>query len=235
MATIGRIGLAAANATQETNAALAHLTFDFSLVKVQAPSEYGPLGSSLSKKRRRNAEDNSMHTTAQQLGALFADDLPDTPSLIQAYGLRASQIAENPKVKPQATASYGAFAEYAGADGTSIWAAATSRRGALAAHLLACLLSKVWSPSEATSIWSELVSTRQAILHDRVQEEHFHFNFLTAARIEISRERLAEWDASARSVSAYGSQSANLHLLCNANVSAWSTMSLFDLTHTACL
>ena len=203
MSSIGRYTIAATNFTQENIAALANLTFDFSLVKVNAPPEYGPLGSSLSRKRRRNAEDQSMHTTAQQLGALFADDLPNIPHLTKAYGLRVSEIAENSRANPQATTSLGAFAEYAGADGTSIWAAATSRRGAMATHLLACLLSRVWSSAEATAIWSELVSTRQNILQDRICEDQFHFHTLTAARIEISRDKLAEWDASARAVSLF--------------------------------
>ena len=119
----------------------------------------------------------------------------------QAYGLRSSDIAENPKLNPNGNANHGPFAGYIGADGTSIWAAATSGPGALEVHLLACILARVWSSAEATSIWDELVSVRKQVLTQRLNDERFYFTTPMTSRIDITRERLADWDASARSVS----------------------------------
>ncbi|KAL9629246.1 MAG: hypothetical protein Q9164_006959 [Protoblastenia rupestris] len=213
MASIGRIAVAAAAGNQETTFTLANFNLDFSLIKMDAPVEYHPLGTSISSKRKLDAEDGKTHATARRLGALFADDLPPIPNLFRAYGLRVSQIAESPKLNPRGTDRDGPLADYVGADGTSIWAAATSGRGAMAAHLLACLLARVWSPSQATSIWSELVSERRAVLERRMQEQTCHVNVLAASRIEIARDKLAEWDASARSVSVRGSMSSKINYL----------------------
>ena len=55
--------------------ALAHINFDFSLVKMEAPQEIQQLGKSLSYKRRTEAEDGATHAIARKLGALFADDV----------------------------------------------------------------------------------------------------------------------------------------------------------------
>ena len=87
-----------------------------------------------------------------------------------------------------------------GADGTSIWAAATSGPAAVAVHLLACLLARMWSSPEATSIWSELVAERKALLQARLQEQEFPMSMVTASQIEIERHKLIEWEGSARSV-----------------------------------
>lgn len=200
MTSIGKFLVAGAAATQESTFALANMNFDFSLIKMEAPLEYRRFGTALSRKRKTEAEMGSIHITARKLGALFADDLPDIPALAQAYGLRVSEIAENPEYNPKGSASDGPFADYVGADGTSIWAAATSGRGAMAAHLLACLLARVWSGPEAISIWSEIVATRKHLLQTRIQEQQFHIGAVTACQIEIGREKLSEWDASARSV-----------------------------------
>ena len=201
MAYIGDFGIAAINGSQKTSMGVATFNFDFSLIKVDAPTEYRLLGTSLSRKRKLDAEDGKTHVTARQLAALFADDLPSIPSLSKAYGLRGSEIAESPESNPRGNRSDGPLADYVGVDGTSIWAAATSGSSALAAHLLACLLARMWPPPRAISIWSELVTARKAILRERLQEPQFHTNVIVASRIEIAREKLAEWDASARSVS----------------------------------
>lgn len=200
MTCIGNSVVAAASATQESTVALANINFDFSLVKMEAPLEYSGLGSALSMKRKREAERGSTHITARKLGALFADDLPHTPNLSRAYGLRVSEIAENPRLNPRGSAADGPFAEHVGADGTSIWAAATSGRGAMAVHLLACLLARVWSGPEATSIWSAIIVARRVLLQSRLNEREFHIGMVTACQIEIDREKLSEWDASARAV-----------------------------------
>lgn len=158
MASIGKFAVAAASATQETVVTLASINFDFALMKMEAPLEYRGLSTTLSTKRKREAEEGSTHITARKLGALFADDLPPIPNLSRAYGLRVSEIAENPNYNPKGQASDGAFADYVGADGTSIWAAATSGRGAMAVHLLACLLARMWSGPEADRLYNQVDS-----------------------------------------------------------------------------
>jgi len=200
MASIGKFALSLASGVQETTLALTNLSLDFAMIRLEAPLEYQGLGTALSKRRKHEAEEGSVHATARRLGALFADDLPSIPNLSRAYGLRASEIAEDPLLNPVGDVAYGPLAGHVGADGTSIWAAATSGRGALQVHLLACLLARMWSASEATAIWSELVSSRKSTLNESLHGLEFQQSALTASRIEISRESLAEWDASARSV-----------------------------------
>lgn len=202
MASIGRLALSAVSGTQEATMALVNANFDFSIVKMEAPVEYRELGNLLSPRRRREAEDGQVHVTARKLGALFADDLPAIPHLIRAYGIRASEITGDPNLNPCEDASAGPFRGHVGIDATSIWAAATSGRGALHVHLLACLLARIWSGPEAISIWSELVAARSALLKERIRKsDEFSIATVTASQIEVTRERLAEWDASARSVS----------------------------------
>ena len=197
MASIGKFAVAAASATQETVVSLASINFDFALVKMEAPLEYRGLGTTLSTKRKREAEEGSTHITARKLGALFADDLPPIPNLSRAYGLRVSEIAENPKYNSKGQASDGPFADYVGADGTSIWAAATSGKDAMAVHLLTCLLARMWSGPEAISIWREIIAARKALLQTRLQVHQIHIGTLTACQIEVERDKLLEWDASA--------------------------------------
>ena len=94
---------------------------------------------------------------------------------------------------------HGAFADYIGADGTSILAAATSGDGAVTMHLLACLLARMWKRSQAISIWQELVQQRKSILSKKVgSSAMLHANELAASMIHIERKQLDEWDASAR-------------------------------------
>ena len=120
----------------ENTLALANINFDFSLFKVAAPVEYQPLGAALSDRRRTNAEGGIQHITARKLGALFQHDLPLTPNLFKAYGFRVSEISTDSEVNPRGTSTDGSFASHVGADGTTIWAAATSGQGAIAVHLL---------------------------------------------------------------------------------------------------
>ncbi|KAI9718267.1 MAG: hypothetical protein M1812_004257 [Candelaria pacifica] len=199
MSAVSRLTAALASGSQETTLALANLNFDFSLVKWEAPVEFQALGASFSSKRKRNAEDGTAHITARKLGALFAGDLPDTPHLLNAYGRRVSEIAEKPNFNPRGKMQVdGAFAGHVGADGTSIWAGATSGKGAMSVHLLACMLARIWPEPEAISIWSEIVTARKAILQKRIQEEEFPMAFVAASMIDLSRSQLTEWDASAR-------------------------------------
>jgi hypothetical protein len=97
----------------------------------------------LSKSRRQAAEYGRTHITARKLGALFEQAVPRTPKLVEKYGIRSSEIAGLRAVNPQATPKDGIFSEFTGADGTSIWAAATSGSGAISVHLLACMLLAV--------------------------------------------------------------------------------------------
>ena len=155
--SLGKFTASVLSGTQETTVTLAALNFDFALFKTEAPKEYKALGSALSPYRREVAEDGDIHTTARKLRALFEQVLPPTPSLYKAYDVRASEIASSSLKDSKSTGASGAFAVNQGVDGGSIWAAATSGAGAVAIHLLACMLAKLWSSSEATSIWEEIV------------------------------------------------------------------------------
>ncbi|KAG8530308.1 uncharacterized protein KY384_004810 [Bacidia gigantensis] len=195
--SLGKFTPSVVSATQETTVALAALNFDFSLFKTEAPKEYKALGHALSPYRREVAEDGDIHTTARKLRALFEHILPQTPRLYTAYGVRASEIA-NGSLKTSKAASSGPFAAHQGVDGGSIWAAATSGAGAVAIHLLACMLAKLWLPSEATSIWEEIVGTRKEQLSAVNANDPQNMFAAWAARLNISRQQLADWDASAR-------------------------------------
>lgn len=199
MAQIGDVSLAAISGSQKNALALVSFNFDFALVKFTAPNEYQDIGRCLSPKRKKEAEDGAFHAVTRKLAVLFVqDDLPEVPHLMEAYGKRASQISKNPRYNPKGSAEHGAFAPHIGADGTSIWAAATSGKGAVAIHLLACMLAYMFKGPEAISIWTELVSARQQILQKQVQGEEVRISEVTASQIRLDRKDLAEWDASAR-------------------------------------
>lgn len=133
--------------------------------------------------------------TARKLGALFRTEIPSVPNLIKAYGKRVSQIAQGP-VDPRLLQKDGIFADKIGIDGTSIWAAATSGSAAQGMQLLACMLARFWTAQEATSIWVELVETQRQVLLQR--QGDFDFPEILAMQGTLSREQLAEWDASTR-------------------------------------
>ncbi|KAF2180660.1 hypothetical protein K469DRAFT_639715 [Zopfia rhizophila CBS 207.26] len=198
MAAIGRCTFSLLSGTQEITAGLANFNFDFSMVKVTAPDEYKSIGQHLSKKRKLSAEDGSFHRTARKLGALFDGNLPEVPHLIRAYGLRASEITENPENNPPGSRRHGALEDHVGSDSRAHWAAATSGPSALPLLLLACILAHSWQSGEAISIWNELVTTRKAILRERLNGPNISMNTVTASQLDIAREDLAEWDASAR-------------------------------------
>ncbi|KAK7959054.1 uncharacterized protein PG986_003908 [Apiospora aurea] len=150
--------------------------------------------------RERPKMDGPLHVTARKLGALFQSAWPKDPSLTQAYGLRSSEIAKLPEVNPRGTARHGLFADHVGADGTTIWAAATSGDEAITVHLLACMLARIWSRDEAVSIWSELVDAGKILLEEQIamSESEYSLSDLTASRISIGRAQLDAWDSSAR-------------------------------------
>ena len=198
MAGYGRIQGALTALTQDTTLALVNGNFNFSLVRVDASAEYKGLGAALSHRRRSAAEHGTLHRTACMLGALFEQVLPSTPHLFKAYGIRASEIAQSPLVNPKGSQAHGPFAEHIGIDGTTIWAAATSGKGAVAIHLLACMLARLWPPSEAIAIWQQILEERKKELSNWDATETIPLVNLTTGQIEVSREELAGWDASAR-------------------------------------
>jgi hypothetical protein len=119
------------SATNENYAALANLKFDFSLIKMEAPMEFNGVVSALSDRRHVEAEDGPSYKTARRLGALFEDLVPTTPKLISAYELRMSEIMNTSGVNDVGADQHGPFKPYVGADGTTLWAAATSGISAL--------------------------------------------------------------------------------------------------------
>ncbi|OJJ45239.1 hypothetical protein ASPZODRAFT_557669 [Penicilliopsis zonata CBS 506.65] len=194
MSSLGQIAGNFMSNTLEQTLALANVNFDFTLIKIDAPKEFTDVGLQLSSQRRHEAEMGSAHVLARKLGALFRDVIPATPELIKAYGKRASEIS---KTCPRESAAQGIFANAAGADATSMWAAATSGRHAIACHLLACLLARMWDGPEATSHWVELVSRRKREIATETSEIGDPALALVA-RESFQRRDLADWDASAR-------------------------------------
>lgn len=198
---IGRIGAALATFHNENSLSLANLNLDFTLVKFEAPKEFRDLGSTISQKRKTNAEEGALHKTARKLGLLFGTSLPKTPTLVGAYGTRVSEIAKVPLVNPQATVKDGIFEGEIGADATSIWAAVTSGTSAVAVHLLACMLARMFTGTEATSVWAEVVEKQKLYLREEANNdiyEQYQDTAMLAAQQDFSRTELANWDASAR-------------------------------------
>jgi hypothetical protein len=195
---IGKLQAALAVATQETTFALFNLNFDFSLVKVDAPIEFHGLGAALSTKRRNASESGDHHRTARKLGSLFEQTLPDTPNLFKAYGLRVSEIAQSPAGTAKGAKSFGPFADYVGIDGTNIWAAATSGNSAIAVHLLACMLARIWKASEAIGLWEQIITARKQELSTFDETGSIHIQSLVTSQLTLTRDQISEWDASAR-------------------------------------
>lgn len=185
--SISKLAASAVSGSLEATVALAAANFDFSLVKIEAPTEYRELGLSLSKKRSTEAEEGELHVTARKLSALFADVLPKTPNLYRVYGRRVSEIARSERYHPNTNQHYGMFADHLGADGTSIWAAATSGETAIALHLLACMLARIWPRNEAISIWVEFVEERKRIINSSEQESIFGILAVQSSRVGLSR------------------------------------------------
>lgn len=198
MSTPSRIHASALSAIQETTVALASINFDFSLVRVDPPPEYQAIGKLLSPARQQAAERGSEHVVARRLHALFVDALPSTPHLLAAYGSRTTEIAKSETANPQGRREDGIFQDWIGADGTSVWAAATSGRAAIAVHLLACLLARLFSAPEATAIWEQIVLARKAQLSTVDASEPVALSKLAAAQVDVTRSQLSSWDASAR-------------------------------------
>jgi hypothetical protein len=235
MASSGRLIATPASATIDTTIALANLNFDFSLCKVEPQPEFRGIGSSLSPVRRHEAENGPTHVTARKLGALFEPLLPSTTALAKAYGLRATEIIQKSKIEKEVQPSLGVFASQVGVDGTSIWAAATSGHGTIRVHLLACMLARIWEAAEATSIWVEIVQERKRDIASTFDSGNTAniATYMTAQQ-ELTREQLANWDASARAwlraaddVEARRQKQLEL-ILSNVNVSGNSKPSVWE-------
>ncbi|KAL4945780.1 hypothetical protein BDV06DRAFT_229957 [Aspergillus oleicola] len=196
--SLGSVKAALVNGISEATATLVNLNLDFSLIRLDAPKEFSPVGAILSPSRRESAESGLVHTTARKLGALFDPLLPDTPELIKAYGTRASEIANKSKSENNHT-NYGVFQSQVGVDATSIWASATSGAAAIKAHLLACILARMWESGEATAVWDEIVGMQKQVIMDKCNEGgSVDMVSWVVAKQQISREELRAWDASAR-------------------------------------
>ena len=98
---IGKFTAALVTAQNENSFSLANLNLDFTLVKLEAPAEFKGLGMTISKQRKKDAEDGTLHKCARKLGALLEGDIPFTPKLFQAYGNRVSDISSQASVNPQ--------------------------------------------------------------------------------------------------------------------------------------
>jgi hypothetical protein len=93
--SISRITPSLIAATNENTIALVNGNADFSLIKLEAPSEFNKLGRSLTNHRREMVEEGAVHRTARWLGALFGSIAPLSPLVIKAYGTRASKISRS--------------------------------------------------------------------------------------------------------------------------------------------
>ncbi|KAJ0156320.1 hypothetical protein CTA2_12790 [Colletotrichum tanaceti] len=127
----------------EFSPALVHVNLDISLFRCSPAVEFLRVGSALTPWRKKEAEDGNLHKTACRLGFLFDEILPDTPELLKAFGTRASEILDGPNINPQGTAEDGPFRDFIGADGTCIWAAATSTTASVVPSLgLECMTQR---------------------------------------------------------------------------------------------
>lgn len=124
--------------------------------------------------------------------------------MIRAYGTRASEICQNANTtNPTSSAKTSElFADYIGVDATSIWAAATSSDSGRSVHihLLACLLARVWTASEAVSIWDEIIRERRREIASKFENDAAisYASLAAATQQDISLDQIAAWDASAR-------------------------------------
>ena len=106
-----------------------------------------------------------------------------------------SQISQSQRHNPKGNYQDGPFAAHVGADGTAIWAAATSGADAIPVLMLACMLARIWSGPEATSLWVELIAHRRHEIETKFAHDQAA---VFAAQQDLPRTQIADWDASAR-------------------------------------
>ncbi|KAI0416558.1 hypothetical protein F5X98DRAFT_179954 [Xylaria grammica] len=198
---IPKLDLSAITNKGEVQASLVAWNWDFSLVKLEAPKEFGEVQNAISSLRKSNAENGDLHKTARRLGALFEGASPDAPHLLRAYGTRVSEICTLKNIEHHKN-THGIFAGWSGLDAASIWAAATSGDHAIAIHLLACMIAEIYdSQSAAVALWTELVHRRKERLAIEIENstDQIKREAKMVARLQdISRADLAAWDNSAR-------------------------------------
>jgi hypothetical protein len=196
---ISLLSAALTSIRNENNNSIVTLNFDFTLPKLEAPTEFNIVGATISESRKSDAESGPLHQTARKVGALFGDLVPSTPVLYNAYGTRVSESAQNRTVNPQERR--GIFARNIGADSASIWAVVTSGTSAIAIPLLGCLLVGIFSSPEATSLWVELVEKRKEQVRESREQLMYAsectYTFAASQQV-FSREELGKWESSAR-------------------------------------
>ncbi len=65
--------------------------------------------------------------------------------------------------------------------------------------MLACLLARIWDAPQAISIWVEIIKRRKDEVNADFEESSIgHVATLQAARQDLPRAQIAEWDDSAR-------------------------------------
>ena len=198
--SLGKLANSLVSVTNENTVALVNAKVELSLFRCEPLAEFLPIGKALTPSRKKEAETGDIHRTASILGFLFNDTLPDTPALTKAFGNRVSEILSHPDINPQGTTDHGPFQPFIGADGTSIWAAATSGDASIGVLLLACLLANNFDAKVAIATWVELIDERKThIESQRGNRKILNPHTLVAAECEISREEIARWDASVRS------------------------------------
>lgn len=185
----------------ELSLAAANFNLDFTLVKLEAPIEFGAVQDSLSPFRRKEAEGGGLHRTARKLGALFQGIVSPSPALLSAYGTRVSQIADKQKIEPSERAKHGIFSYISGSDASSVWAAATSGENAILVHLLACMVAAIFDAPQAVALWMELIDRRKTEL-ENTKEPGIDYGkaiaFAMAVKQQFTRDELATWDNGAR-------------------------------------
>ncbi|KAK2012149.1 hypothetical protein LZ32DRAFT_678456 [Colletotrichum eremochloae] len=199
MANFGNFQNSLLSNKNEFSPALVNINLDISLFRCNPAAEFLRVGSALTSWRKKEAEDGHLHKTACRLGFLFSEILPDTPELLKAFGTRASEILDSPNINPQGTAEDGPFRDFIGADGTCIWAAATSTAASIGVYLLACILARAWDAKTATSLWVELIRDRKAQVQSLLDSGKIvNPHTVIAIQQDVTRDDLAKWDASVR-------------------------------------
>lgn len=91
-------------------------------ILIMASTKQYPIKDALMRKR------GSPHVTLRRLRTLLGDKIPDDPLLLDAYRMRATEIAQyNDALRSgQTVRRYGVFQDFTGPDATTIRAAATS-------------------------------------------------------------------------------------------------------------
>ena len=73
------------------------------------------------------------------------------------------------------------------------------------------MLARIWSASEAIGIWEQILTERKKKLLEFSDTGEIHLQSLAAAQLSLSREQLADWDASARAWLRTADATKNIH------------------------